>query len=1131
MILAGASRFDECEYDEDTFDLLTSYATLYGAAPLHYASMINAASLVQWLLANECEVNQASCLGTPLHCSILRTNCMTISAFAFDASLNSDLNVDDLTLMTTDALVNAGADCTTSYVNEFSKKAYSIIKLLLRIYNSDEEVIKKFCILILGSNVKIDHDSLGMIRELIRMKNMNQSAKILLDCIKIDNIAESLQSELLQLSASIGSSLPSRWLADSAQSMINTTETHITLAAMESSIIRDDVEGLKSILANLHFDPETILPGEVLPALHIAAKRDSFDSATMLLDLGASVHQEDGKGRTALHHCAKSNFPGLARLLLAKHAILHHADRNGRTVFHDTLSSNSTTMLETLLGHPDFHLNLLWQKSSVGKSPLQEAVDNSADDALLMIINRVDGLMDYSHDSPFHSPEQLIPLWRVFNLFLRSGMDLKLPTVKKSSLLNTYLMKCETPSRASILLLIEHGCVQANVDAHGRTPLHYLLKDKRSRGEDLQDLIPALTTFGSIEMKDVDDCTPLHYFLRNRYPYSKNLTNLKVLLEHGASLETLDGQGKTCFELLFDSYPALRSDGYGDHFEEHNIAALFVEILTKVPSYWDIVKRKPASESLLVWAAITSQTQLLDLLLGQEDSVSTEILEGVLIKSVDKSVVKKILAKANNAVLSVLSLDSGHSILHTLCSDRSTADPEILASVLCRGCNVNVLSQHEEKTPVMCAAESGKYEHVKLLIEHKADLNVSDRKGWKAIHFAVASNHVNISKLLSLSAGSHFGRWESIAIHFFIEKSSFLVKGGNLIHLAIGGVEILEFVLQNCHHTSIDDRDAHGSTPLHVAAVGGNPEVLKALISHGASPYLMGFEGWSSLHYAALGGNEEVVQTLLDLGVDLNKVDCLGRLPLHCAAAVDKPDAVRLLLNAGSRLPADNNGITPETAALMNSHFAIANVIGQGVTSSSEYDSRICNYFLIWSGAQTTPYLTRTLENAILSNNLALTEKILQSSQGFDSGQDTCKGCGPLFAALIRSRPSTAKIILEKGAHTVGIMACPKTDRIWWAPLALAANNPSMVEVLRSMLATETPGDYHLGYDVHPLYAAIAGGNYEGLQILIQHYLCMVSDNSTANRHHVRISMIKPNTRIKLLPEMSIVELLIVNYR
>jgi len=53
------------------------------------------------------------------------------------------------------------------------------------------------------------------------------------------------------------------------------------------------------------------------------------------------------------------------------------------------------------------------------------------------------------------------------------------------------------------------------------------------------------------------------------------------------------------------------------------------------------------------------------------------------------------------------------------------------------------------------------------------------------------------------------------------------------------------------------------------------------------------------LHSAMMGGNEDVVRALLDCGAEINRGDKEGEKPIHYAAADNNEDLIGLLAKEG----------------------------------------------------------------------------------------------------------------------------------------------------------------------------------------------------------------------------------------
>lgn len=97
--------------------------------------------------------------------------------------------------------------------------------------------------------------------------------------------------------------------------------------------------------------------------------------------------------------------------------------------------------------------------------------------------------------------------------------------------------------------------------------------------------------------------------------------------------------------------------------------------------------------------------------------------------------------------------------------------------------------------------------------------------------------------------------------------------------------------------TNVDYRTAKDETPLMMAALKGQLELVKQLVDRGAD---VNKTGWTPLHYAATGGHLEIMSLLLDRYAYIDAESPNGTTPLMMAAQYGSAAAVKLLLEAGA---------------------------------------------------------------------------------------------------------------------------------------------------------------------------------------------------------------------------------------
>lgn len=110
-------------------------------------------------------------------------------------------------------------------------------------------------------------------------------------------------------------------------------------------------------------------------------------------------------------------------------------------------------------------------------------------------------------------------------------------------------------------------------------------------------------------------------------------------------------------------------------------------------------------------------------------------------------------------------------------------------------------------------------------------------------------------------------------------------------------------VLVGWPQTKIDVRNAQDESPLMLAALRGQLELVKKLVERDAD---VNKTGWTPLHYAATGGHVPVIEFLLEHSAYIDAESPNGTTPLMMAAMYGSPEAVKHLIQAGADLQVRN---------------------------------------------------------------------------------------------------------------------------------------------------------------------------------------------------------------------------------
>ncbi|HWI82962.1 ankyrin repeat domain-containing protein [Ramlibacter sp.] len=129
--------------------------------------------------------------------------------------------------------------------------------------------------------------------------------------------------------------------------------------------------------------------------------------------------------------------------------------------------------------------------------------------------------------------------------------------------------------------------------------------------------------------------------------------------------------------------------------------------------------------------------------------------------------------------------------------------------------------------------------------------------------------------------------------------------------------------------TNVEIRTAQDESPLMMASLKGQTDVVQKLIDRGAD---VNKTGWTALHYAATGGHLAIMALLLEHHAYIDAESPNGTTPLMMAAHYGSTEAVKLLLNEGADATLKNQqGLTAIDFAHRANRGDAADLIAQAI--------------------------------------------------------------------------------------------------------------------------------------------------------------------------------------------------------
>lgn len=284
-------------------------------------------------------------------------------------------------------------------------------------------------------------------------------------------------------------------------------------------------------------------------------------------------------------------------------------------------------------------------------------------------------------------------------------------------------------------------------------------------------------------------------------------------------------------------------------------------------------------------------------------------------------------------------------------------------------------SSYLAATPLHYAAAGGHLAIVRLLFEHKSDVNAKTKGGQTPLFAAIEKDRIEVAKfLLANQAGPNVKANDGSTLlgaavrQLNLELVKLLLAAGadvnangiplgsaptssgsavaNILSpLAFaaskGKTELTELFLKN--RADVNAQDDYGNTPLSWASRNGHVKMVKWLLDNGADPNLKNRAGdtplhlstskqihelllarqaevnaknelgWTPLHFAVRAeGAKELIELLLSKGADVNAVDANGQSALFLAVMDQNKESVESLLRHGADVKAkDKGGHTP----------------------------------------------------------------------------------------------------------------------------------------------------------------------------------------------------------------------------
>uniref|UniRef100_A0A6I8RIE2 Ankyrin repeat domain-containing protein 17 n=1 Tax=Xenopus tropicalis TaxID=8364 RepID=A0A6I8RIE2_XENTR len=650
-------------------------------------------------------------------------------------------------------------------------------------------------------------------------------------------------------------------------------------------------------------------------ALTLACYKGHLEMVRFLLEAGADQEHKTDEMHTALMEACMDGHVEVARLLLD----------SGAQVNMPADSFESPLTLAACGGHVELAALLIERGANLeevndeGYTPLMEAAREGHEEMVALLLGQGANINAQTEETQ----ETALTLaccggfLEVADFLIKAGADIELGC-------STPLMEAAQEGHLELVkyLLAAAANVQATT-ATGDTALTYACENGHT---DVADVL--LQAGADLEHESEGGRTPLMKAARaghvctvqfliskganvNRTTLNNDHTVLSLACAGGhlAVVELLLAHGADPTHRLKDGSTMLIEAAKGGHTSVVCYLLDYPSNLLSAPPP-DVTQFTPPSHDLNRAPRVPMQALPMVVPPQEPDKPPANVATNLPIRN-----------KAVSGRTSAISNTPTHSIATSISQPQTpTPSPIISPSAMLPiypSIDIDAQTESNHDTALTLACAGGHEELVQTLLEHGANIEHRDKKGFTPLILAATAGHVGVVEIL-LDNGAD------------IEAQSERTKDTPLSLACSGGrQEVVELLLAraaNKEHRNVSDY-----TPLSLAASGGYVNIIKILLNAGAeiNSRTGSKLGISPLMLAAMNGHTAAVKLLLDMGSDINaQIETNRNTALTLACFQGRTEVVSLLLDRKANVEhRAKTGLTPLMEAASGGYAEVGRVL------------------------------------------------------------------------------------------------------------------------------------------------------------------------------------------------------------
>jgi ankyrin repeat protein len=882
--------------------------------PIHLLAAIGLPSLCQWLLDSDCEVNQPSAIGTPLHCSLVGILSLSDALHYEDWLETPHEFMWEGRTQVLDMLIANGADLTATYRDPYGEE-YSCAKLAL--HASLGRGPRHPLITLVAAGAKLDKGLLTAFEHLIDETDYNLEGHEEFVGILIERLEENTENDIIKgdlLTAALrfkssAALVKLRGEKEGPWYSLNIPDEELREIFLRA-IRFDRTDAMEYLLRDGRLNVSSIDDdGETF--LHIAAEHEATNATKMLLSLGVNANAKSKVGLTPLHRAVgrETRNPECVLALLDADASIAMQTLNGRTAWHIAAQSNNVVALKILAARDGQKPLSLVTSQKEGFIPLFYAASCESEAAVEFLLSETTKVPE---TCPYglgivHYVVQMNSI-KLLRLLRAKGLPIDQKSKNGGTALH-FIPQHVDPD--VVRFLIESGVEPSSTDEDGHSPLHRFIGLEISKDQQVFEL---LATNESLPLVGKYGGTALHYavgFTRSPDSFNDYPTRelyVKWLIDKGASFNCRNENGDSCITLLVERHGRMITFAQEDSEIRSDFLGLWsfiVEGTTDLGLLNESFQFLERNFRPLCWAILFNEP-LAQILLARGVEVDLMCHTPTYVVGKDWSAIhfacsvgsgSKLFEQILKASKKLEDHDSrGYYLPHLACEKGSKAEIYHLKQLCDAGVDLGLHSACSEAvTPLMLASAAGKLELVEYLLDCGTDFSARDADGWQAVQYAALEGHADVLEL-------YIGRDIDWSYSVDILYKGKLLSDCNMFHLSMlaDKLHVAQWLLKNSLAGDLESWNGDGNTPLHLASIYGLVAHIEVLITAGANIEAVSAKGLRPIHSAALAGREDIVRVLLNHGCEL-VADSLGLTPELYALKENRPDIVRLLKDKSSQ--------------------------------------------------------------------------------------------------------------------------------------------------------------------------------------------------------------------------------------